>query len=78
MPTVLRAGPYRFFFWSSDYGEPRHVHVEREEMRAKFWLEPVRLHESGGFSRVELARIQVLVERHRPRLVRAWNDFFGA
>jgi hypothetical protein len=26
-PTVLREGPYRFFFFSSDRGEPRHIHV---------------------------------------------------
>jgi hypothetical protein len=77
MPTVLRAGPYRFYFWSSDAGEPRHVHVEREAMRAKFWLDPVRLQESGGFSRVELQRIRALVERHRSSLGGAWDDFFG-
>jgi hypothetical protein len=28
MPTVLRSGPYRFFFYSADRGEPPHVHVE--------------------------------------------------
>jgi len=39
MPTVLRAGPYRFFFYSVDRGEPVHVHVERETKRAKFWLD---------------------------------------
>lgn len=31
MPTVLRVGPYRFFFYSGDGDEPRHVHVERGE-----------------------------------------------
>jgi hypothetical protein len=38
MPTVLRSGPYRFFFYSADREEPRHVHVARGEARAKFWL----------------------------------------
>ena len=47
MPTVLRRGPYRFFFYSSDRAEPPHVHVERDENLAKFWLDPVRLHEIG-------------------------------
>jgi len=54
MPTVLRRGPYRFFFYSSDRAEPPHVHVERDENLAKFWLDPVRLHESGGFRGAEL------------------------
>ncbi|MGH7393728.1 MAG: DUF4160 domain-containing protein, partial [Candidatus Rokuibacteriota bacterium] len=38
MPTVLRSGPYRFFFYSGDGGEPPHIHVEREDNTAKFWL----------------------------------------
>ena len=28
MPTILRAGPYRFFFYANDRAEPVHVHVE--------------------------------------------------
>jgi hypothetical protein len=43
MPTVLRIGPYRLFFVSLDYDEPPHVHVKRDNMVAKFWLEPVAL-----------------------------------
>ena len=45
MPTLLREGPYRFFFYS-DEGDPReppHVHVTAGERLAKFWLEPVAL-----------------------------------
>ena len=61
MPTVLRAGPYRFFFYASDGQEPAHVHVERDAKVAKFWLAPVSLQSAGGFSRVELARIDTLV-----------------
>lgn len=55
MPTVLRIGPYRFFFYSGDGGEPLHIHVEREDRIAKFWLNPVRLAKSGGFNRAELS-----------------------
>lgn len=54
MPTVLRSGPYRFFFYSGDRREPPHVHVERDDSRAKLWLNPVRLQASGGFSRAEI------------------------
>ncbi len=38
MPTVLRIGAYRFFFYSNESGEPRHIHIQRERMLAKFWL----------------------------------------
>ena len=41
MPTVLRSGPYRFFFYAGDRDEAPHVHVEREDNEAKVWLDPV-------------------------------------
>lgn len=54
MPTVLRVGPYRLFFYTGDREEPPHMHVEREDKIAKFWLDPIRLQSSGGFSRSEI------------------------
>ena len=77
MPTVLRNGPYRFFFYAGDRDEPPHVHVERDKNMAKFWLDPVRLQNSGGFSRTELNRIQKLVEENRADLLRSWNEYFN-
>jgi hypothetical protein len=77
MPTVLYDGPYRFYFYASDRDEPVHIHVERDDDIAKYWLEPGRLQSSRGFGRTELARVQPLVEHHREQLVRAWNEFFG-
>ncbi|MBW6456390.1 MAG: DUF4160 domain-containing protein [Trueperaceae bacterium] len=32
-PTVLRDGPYRFFFFSNERGEPPHIHVQRQAPR---------------------------------------------
>lgn len=77
MPTVLREGPYRFFFYSGDREEPPHVHVERDAMRAKYWLSPIRLQSSTGFSRVELGRLQARVEANRHLLLESWNEFFA-
>ena len=48
MPTVLRSGPYRRFFYAGDGHAPPHVHVERDEGAAKFWLDPVRLAKDLG------------------------------
>jgi hypothetical protein len=76
MPTVLRSGPYRYFFYAGDGAEPPHVHIERESSRAKFWLNPVRLQESGGFARAEMNRLAALVDENRDLLLNAWNDFF--
>ncbi len=76
MPTVLRVGPFRFFFYAGDGGEPAHVHVERDDAEAKFWLDPVRLERSHGFSRKELNKIRALVEEHREELLESWDEFF--
>lgn len=77
MPTVLRLGPYRFFFYAGDRDEPPHAHVERDDNIAKFWLDPLRLQSSGGFRRTEINRIQKLVEEHREDLLRSWNEYFN-
>jgi hypothetical protein len=77
-PTVLREGPYRFFFFSSDRGEPRHVHVGRDDKAAKFWLEPVRMAYNQGFASSELQRVKGLVQRHQAALVKEWNAYFRA
>ena len=77
MPTVLRRGPYRFYFYSHEPNEPHHVHVDRDNLSAKFWLEPVALARNIGFSAVELRRVESLVEENRARLIEAWNGHFG-
>ena len=76
MPTVLRIGPYRFFFFAGDRDEPPHIHIERDEKVAKFWLDPVRLQSSGGFSRNEIIRIQRVVGEYQIQLREAWNAYF--
>jgi hypothetical protein len=78
MPTVLRVGPYRFFFYAGDRDEPPHTHVERDANIAKFWVDSVRLQNSGGFSRTEINRIQNLVEENRVALLERWNEFFSS
>lgn len=77
MPTVLRSGPYRVFFYSGDGGEPAHVHVARDDRVAKFWLSPVRLQRSGGLRRFEILRIQRMIGDNEAEILEAWSDFFG-
>jgi Domain of unknown function (DUF4160) len=69
MPTVLRIGPYRFFFVSLDRGEPPHIHVRRENRVAKFWLNPIALQQARGFSRAELTAIGRLVQENREKFL---------
>jgi hypothetical protein len=77
MPTVSRSGPYRFFFYSSDGGEPPHVHVARDDAVAKFWLDPIRHDHSVGFRPPELRRNESIIAGQQTDLLRAWNEYFA-
>ena len=77
MPTVLRSGPYRIYFYSHEPNEPPHVHVDRDALSAKFWLNPVGHARNSGFSAKELRQIERLVSEHVSEFLEAWNEYFG-
>ena len=77
MPTVLRDGPYSFIFFSSDRGEPAHIHVKHERKIAKFWLQPVSLAKNHGFKDAELNNIARLAIKCQETLLEAWHDYFS-
>ena len=77
MPTVIRTGPYRIYYFSHDLQEPPHVHIDRERLSAKFWLRPVSLARNLGFSARELRRIQSILVDHQAELLEAWHGDFG-
>jgi hypothetical protein len=77
MPTVLKTGPYRVYFYSHEPNEPPHVHIDRDNLSVKFWLEPVSLARNFGFSPRELRNLISLVEEHRTEFLEAWNEYFG-
>ncbi|WP_348815353.1 DUF4160 domain-containing protein [Halomonas sp. H10-59] len=78
MPTLLRKGPCRFFFYS-DEGDPReppHVHVAAGDQVAKFWLDPVELQSSKRLRAHEITPLCRLVERHQAEFLEAWHAYF--
>jgi hypothetical protein len=76
MPTALRINAYRFYFYSYDCIEPRHMHVDRESRSAKFWLDPdVSLEANFGFDRRELRDIERLMREHIEVLRDEWDRF---
>jgi hypothetical protein len=77
MPTVLRHNGYRFYFYSHEPNEPMHIHVDRAESSAKFWLEPVALARNVGFNARELAVLLNLVRDRRHQFIEAWRGYFG-
>ncbi|MCX7681845.1 MAG: DUF4160 domain-containing protein, partial [Anaerolineae bacterium] len=68
---------YSFVFFSSDGGEPPHIHVKWEHRIAKFWLNPVRQAKNRGFAAHELNQIARLVVKYESVLLEAWHEFFG-
>jgi hypothetical protein len=50
MPTVLKIGPYRFYFYSHEPNEPPHIHVDRDKQTCKFCLEPISIAGNLGFN----------------------------
>ena len=78
MPTVFRnLKGYRFFFFSLDRGEPIHIHVEKENKHAKFWIEPLILAKSRKFRSHELTEIRNLIEDNILEIRSKWNDHFS-
>lgn len=77
MPTVLRVGKYRFFFFSNERGEPKHVHVESGDEYAKFWLGDLSLARSIGYSAREINDISKIVRENQFLLRSKWHEYFN-
>ena len=78
MPTISNiSGPYRFFFYSFDCNERMHVHVQRERMICKFWIQPVALARNQGFAARELTTIRQIITRNSDRIMEAWYEHCG-
>ena len=79
MPEVFRERGFRFFFYSNEGSprEPVHIHVEKDNQEAKFWLSPiVRVAYNDGYDARTLRELQRLIEANKNRIVRAWNEYF--
>jgi hypothetical protein len=77
VPTIWRPGPYRVYFHTHEPNEPPHVHVDRDDQSAKFWLHPAVLARNLGFSPAELRKIQGLLKENEATLLEKWYERFG-
>lgn len=77
MPAILRIGAYRFYFYSHQPNEPPHIHIDRDNLTAKFWLQSVGLAQNIGFPAKELRKLQSMVIEHQTQLLEAWYEYFG-
>lgn len=77
MPTVFRKDGYRFFFFSNEGQEPPHIYIECAGAYAKFWLKPVSLAYSSGFTSTQLHKLRNLVTDYQESFNEAWNEYFS-
>jgi hypothetical protein len=59
-------------------GEPPHVHVDRDRLTAKFWIDPLALARNAGCGGPDLTRIRSILEIQRDSLLEAWHDHLEA
>jgi len=78
VPTVLKVKGYRFFFFSLEGNEPAHIHVEKGDGYAKYWLDPIALARSRGFRSRQLREIYGIIEDNRTLFEDKWHEHFSS
>jgi hypothetical protein len=76
MPTVFYFNGYRFFFFSNENDEPIHIHVEKGEGSAKYWLDPIEEVYSYGLKVKQRKEIKAIIELRINELKKAWHEHF--
>ena len=79
MPIVFRDRGFRFFFYSNEGSprEPVHIHVEKDDVEAKFWLNPVvSVAYNDGYNARTLRELLETVEANKELIEGTWNEFF--
>ena len=64
-------------FFSFDCNEPMHVHICKENMICKFWLEPVALCKNHGISAKDLNKIKKIISSNKKQIIEAWYEHCG-
>ena len=76
-PTILKIGPYRFFFNSREEIR-RNIHVSCADGVAKLWLEPiVSLASYYGLPPKNLRQIEEIVREKEDEFRSAWDQHFS-
>jgi rRNA maturation protein Rpf1 len=77
MPTVHRENGYRFYFYSHENFEPPHIHVDKENNTAKFWLIELSLARNIGFNAKELKEIREIIKSNHKKMTEKWYEYFN-
>ena len=75
MPTVLRKGGFKFFFYSNEH-EPKHIHVLKGGGFAKIDLVTLEVRQNY-FKKSDLQKILEIVKQNRDYFLRRWDEYFS-
>ena len=76
MPTIFILFGFRFMFYANDH-EPIHVHVVKDNKKAKYTINPVTLVQNDGMKPSELSLIRSVIEENEETIAEHWNRFFN-
>ncbi len=80
MPKVFSWRGYRFHFFSNEGAplKPCHIHVQKGNYRAKFWLDPyISLEYNYGYTSKELSRFHKIIEENEELIRSKWDEYFN-
>ena len=77
MPTVLQLHGWRFFFYADEGSEPLHIHCEKAEKEAKFWLDrktrAITVAYAYNFSPRDLRETRRVIAAHFDDIEKTWT-----
>ena len=79
MPTILTLLGWRFFFYANERNEPIHVHCQKAEAEAKYWLdvesfELIEAH-SYNMSPADRRTVRRIIFEHFDYIVSEWKKW---
>lgn len=79
MPTILFINGWRFYFYANENKEPVHVHIEKAEMEAKYWLHEdifeIEEAYSYNLSPRDKREVRKILFDNFDYLIEQWNTF---
>jgi hypothetical protein len=79
MPTILTLLGWRFFFYANEKNEPIHIHCQKAEAEAKYWLdldsfEVIEAH-SYNMSPADKRTVRRIIFEHFDYIAAEWNEW---
>jgi hypothetical protein len=79
VPTILTLLGWRFFFYANEKNEPIHIHCQKAEAEAKYWLDvgSFELIEAHGYnmSAADKRTARRIIFEHFDYIVAEWNKW---